>query len=636
MPKKPLAEHSKGPGNTGLTAQLHNLVLGAAGKDDALKELLAALFKAVGSQAAAALLFSPVDHSFHIAEHHQLGKKQRRGLEAFLPSLVEIAGSEDDPALPESSHGTVFVFSESEAKRRGFSSALVYYLVRSEQLLGAFAFCGEEDTFGKPALRALDRASGLLSLIIENRFYKERVIETDGIVNLDGLTGLYNHRNFQETLANELLKSQRFDHAVSLLLIDVDHFKKVNDLYGHPQGDAVLKEIAQILKKTVRAYDAAARYGGEEFAVILPHADQTQALQVAERIRKTVAGHQFRGKKADQPLQITVSIGVASTPLNAKTKAELIDRADQALYLAKSEGRNRTSRSLANSSEPIRVGFCPASLGSAYYQGVLGGMEDVVQELKQIELSTRAPKLESDYAMLPGLLEELLEEKPDAVALCTQSPHAVEDLKLLHAAKVPVFLFNVPEKIKDRKIRSYVGYDQVEAGKTVANYLARLLRGRGQIAIIEGLPEPTSRLRVQGFKKALSAFPEMKIVASEAANWSNTEAKRCTSALLKAHPNLDALFAVNDAMALGATSAAKTRGKLGRLFVVGLDGTKDALESIKNGELTATLDTRPREMGRILLRTIVRSLILEEKVSTKIESPINIVTIENVHHALHP
>ena len=290
--------------------------------------------------------------------------------------------------------------------------------------------------------------------------------------------------------------------------------------------------------------------------------------------------------------------------------------------------------SLASSSDLIKVGFCPAAFTSSYYGDVLAGLEDVVKEIKRIELSVRAPEHEADYPALKTLFQQFVGDKPDAIAVCTQSPTAVRDLKILHQANIPVFFFNVPEKIRDPLIRSYVGYKQEEAGKAVGKYLARLLRGRGRLAIVEGLPEPTNRRRVTGFRKALTAFPEMTIVASERADWMPSVARKVTEGILRRHKDLDAIFAVSDAMALGAVEAAKAEGKLGRIFIVGLDGTKDALQSIKDGELTATLNTNPREMGRILLRTMVRSLIKEEKIARQIHSPINIVALENVDQAI--
>lgn len=587
---------------------------------------------ALGAKAVGVILPGELDGSLAIVEHTHLTAKHRRGLMSFLPSIFEFGAGKRGRLAK--SHGTIFVFSEVESKLRGCDSLLAYYLVHQRQLVGTLVFCRARGKFERPALKLLDQLAGPLTLVAATRFYKDKARDAGGLVNLDGLTGLFNHRYFQETLSNELVKSGRFDHAISILLIDVDHFKQVNDKYGHPQGDVVLKEIAQILKKTIRSYDVPARYGGEEFAVILPHTNATQAHEVAERTRKAVQAHSFSGRSTRQKLKLTISIGVASSPVNAKTKAELVDRADQALYLAKSEGRNRVCLSLVNSEEPIRIGFCPATLKNPYYRDILTGMEDVVREIKQVELSVRAPRKESDYEALPPIFRQFVEDKLDAVAICTQSPTAVRDLTILHKAKIPVFFFNVSEAIKDRRIRSYVGYDQAEAGKTAGSYLARVLRRRGKVAIIEGLPEPTSRRRVAGFKKALSAHPEMSVVASQSGEWIASRAKTATKNILRSHEDLDAIFAVSDSMALGAAEAVKAAGKHGKIFVVGLDGTKDAIDAIKGGSLTATVDTRPREMGRIVLRTIVRGLIREEKVARKIDSPIAIITAENVGHCL--
>ncbi len=594
--------------------------------------MLGVVQKALGASGAAALLESEFDGAVSFVEHVRLSAKHRRELAAFLPTVFEFSPSGGKRRRAPRSHGTIFVFSEADAKERGASSLIVYYLVHDKKLVGTLVLCSARGKFETQHLRLLDQIAGLLSLVVATRFYKDLARDADGLMNLDGLTGLHNHRYFQETLSNELVKSQRFDHAISLLLIDVDHFKQINDKYGHPRGDVILKELAEILRRTIRSYDLAARYGGEEFAVILPHADASQAQEVAERTRKAVQAHSFPGATARQKLKLTISVGVASSPNNAKTKAELVDRADQALYLAKSEGRNRVSLSLANSKELIKIGFCPPALKSAYYRDILAGMDDVVREIKQIELVSLSAAKESDYAALPRLFDRFVEANVDAVAICTQSPTAVRDLEVLHEAKIPVFFFNVAQPIPDRRIRSYVGYDQIEAGKTAGRYLGRVLRGRGNIAIIEGLPEPTSRLRVDGFKRSVSGFPEMKVVASVSGDWLARRAKDVTRKLLRAHEDLDAIFAVNDSMALGAAEAVKASGKLGKIFVVGLDGTRDALEAVRDGTLTATVDTRPRDMGRILLRTIVRGLIREEKVKKKIESPIAIVTAENVDH----
>ena len=155
----------------------------------------------------------------------------------------------------------------------------------------------------------------------------------------DGLTGLINHRHFQEKADAEFQRAARFPQPVSVLIFDIDHFKNVNDTYGHPVGDAVLKRVAKILRETVRTVDVAARYGGEEFVTLLANTDRKGVMQMAERIRTTIEKNRFalEGRR----IPISVSVGAATYPDDAIDKKDLIDKADQALYWAKSHGRNR-------------------------------------------------------------------------------------------------------------------------------------------------------------------------------------------------------------------------------------------------------------------------------------------------------
>jgi diguanylate cyclase (GGDEF)-like protein len=155
----------------------------------------------------------------------------------------------------------------------------------------------------------------------------------------DGLTGLYNHRYFQERLSHELKRALRQEQPVSLLLLDIDHFKKVNDDYGHPFGDEVLKRISRELSNVARDIDLVARYGGEEFVVILGNAGRRDCKKVAERIRKKVEALSFDCE--GETVKTTVSLGGATFPEDGKTKEELIRHADQALYHSKHAGRNR-------------------------------------------------------------------------------------------------------------------------------------------------------------------------------------------------------------------------------------------------------------------------------------------------------
>jgi diguanylate cyclase (GGDEF)-like protein len=162
--------------------------------------------------------------------------------------------------------------------------------------------------------------------------------EIEKVATTDGLTGLLNHRVFQEKLTGEFKRLNRLSGPLSLLLTDIDHFKKVNDTCGHPAGDLVLKGVSGVIRETIRDIDIPARYGGEEFAVILPGTDAGGARKIAERLRKAVMAKTFTAD--GKSLKVTISIGIATSPDDAGSKEELIEKADQALYSAKDGGRN--------------------------------------------------------------------------------------------------------------------------------------------------------------------------------------------------------------------------------------------------------------------------------------------------------
>ena len=158
----------------------------------------------------------------------------------------------------------------------------------------------------------------------------------------DSITKLYVHRYFQYRLEEEVARSRRYNSTISLLMCDIDHFKNVNDTFGHQQGDCILREVSRIIRKNVRNTDIACRYGGEEFAIVLPETTQSDAKIVAERIRRDVAKFEFPSIMSDQPsIHCSISIGVAGFPLNADNKDQLIQKADASLYKAKDSGRNK-------------------------------------------------------------------------------------------------------------------------------------------------------------------------------------------------------------------------------------------------------------------------------------------------------
>ncbi len=161
-----------------------------------------------------------------------------------------------------------------------------------------------------------------------------RQVQTQAMT--DALTGLFNHRYFQERLDREMKLADRNNDQVSLILLDLDHLKRINDTHGHRTGDSALCHAAQIMQSTVREVDICARYGGEEFVIVLPQCGREDAIGVAERLRGMIAS-----KPVSKVGQVTASLGVATYPAAAKSKEELIEMADRAMYLAKAAGRNR-------------------------------------------------------------------------------------------------------------------------------------------------------------------------------------------------------------------------------------------------------------------------------------------------------
>jgi diguanylate cyclase (GGDEF)-like protein len=188
-------------------------------------------------------------------------------------------------------------------------------------------------TFDERELEIVQLFANLAAIAIRNaRSYKEMEVQA----STDGLTGLFNHRRFQEALTLEVARAERYDAEFCLLMMDLDRFKSVNDTVGHQRGDDVLRDVADVLRHCSRESDFAARYGGEEFAMILPHADVDEARRVAERIRGQVAD-----LSAIEPgVSVTISVGIASFPHDAAETDVILGAADAALLCAKVRGRN--------------------------------------------------------------------------------------------------------------------------------------------------------------------------------------------------------------------------------------------------------------------------------------------------------
>lgn len=212
-------------------------------------------------------------------------------------------------------------------------------LIIKDKVVGVLKLSdSDSDAFTPEKRRKLHSVSGAIAVALENsRLYRMAVV--------DGLTGLYVHRHFQMRLKEEFERSMRHGSALSLLMLDIDHFKKFNDTYGHQTGDKVLRGVAAILTEEARGMDVVCRYGGEEMAIICPETDIEGATNLAERIRAHIEGHQFESYEDDEtrsgePVRVTVSVGISCYGKEIRTRAELIERADEALYAAKHGGRN--------------------------------------------------------------------------------------------------------------------------------------------------------------------------------------------------------------------------------------------------------------------------------------------------------
>jgi diguanylate cyclase (GGDEF)-like protein len=164
--------------------------------------------------------------------------------------------------------------------------------------------------------------------------------EIHRLTQLDPLTAAYNHRYFQDTLRKEIYRHHRLGHGLAVAMIDIDDFKAMNDTYGHPAGDAVLRGLVDELSVNVRDIDVVCRYGGEEFAIIFPETPADKALEVMKRLRACVAGREFPIGEDGKTVRITVSSGLAVYPQDGSTAVDLVGRADVALYEAKRQGKN--------------------------------------------------------------------------------------------------------------------------------------------------------------------------------------------------------------------------------------------------------------------------------------------------------
>lgn len=334
-----------------LNKTLHNLsilynISQAVNFIDDLKRLIGVILdkaiETVNAEKGSLMLYDPSDNTLQVKVVY--GLKDKKHEDDINNGLVECQKMKPDCGIA----GKVFTEKKSIITNLGgndprfnqftsdsnVSSLICVPLIAKGECIGIINITNKKNgkLFNKKDLEFVEALANQAAIAVDNAQLYE-------LATKDGLTKLYIHRHFYFLLESEIKRVQRYHHVLSLIMMDIDNFKQVNDTYGHLVGDMVLKEIASTIQKTIRHVDIPARYGGEEFTVILPETAAANALTISERLRKKISEIEV---KVDEKTIIrpTVSMGIAEYPNAAEDIKDLIDCADKALYVSKENGKN--------------------------------------------------------------------------------------------------------------------------------------------------------------------------------------------------------------------------------------------------------------------------------------------------------
>ena len=314
--------------------------LASVSKDykETVKVVLEILSRVVGNSVGIVLLFDEEDMIIHVNRPTNIDYLEKVEAEAY--GFAEGYGWDRGAAVRLNTivQGMDNLKDKKDEVAERSYSFVHIPLTAQKKVNGVLVVCSyQSPAFARDAQAILNLVQNQVTIVIDNsRLYEA----TRQLAITDGLTRVYNHRFFQELFEKEYTRSDRYNTVFSLIMLDIDHFKKINDTYGHLCGDEILKNLASLVKSCLRSMDILARYGGEEFAILLPETGGDEALQTAERIRRAVEETAFMG--TEQGLSVTVSLGVATYPSRGVTeRADIIAKADLALYEAKDAGRNR-------------------------------------------------------------------------------------------------------------------------------------------------------------------------------------------------------------------------------------------------------------------------------------------------------
>ncbi len=317
--------------------RVSQMISSALEPDELYHVLIDAVVKTLGFQEFALLVYNP--HIKKLEVKVAYGFKDNEKVKSLSFDLGEgisgqVAQSKELVYIQDTSKDPLYLHYKGEKMEEG--SFLALPIISYQRLLGVMNFSRPTvDGFSSMDINLLSSLASQVAVALENTQLYAKMKE---LSVTDELTQIYNRRHFQNMLQMEWKRAKRFGRNVSLLMIDVDHFKKYNDTHGHVQGDVALQEIASILASNIREVDTVARYGGEEFALILTHTNLEEATLVSEKLRHLVECASLKQGRA------TISVGISNYPELAHSIEELINQADMALYDAKAGGRNRVCR----------------------------------------------------------------------------------------------------------------------------------------------------------------------------------------------------------------------------------------------------------------------------------------------------
>jgi len=315
------------------------IVVSSLDLDETLQRILQITRDLVDVPAGSVALYNRSEHcmELHAAEGLSEEFAARKSWQIEKGCLTQTILDQDGLFVVEDTSQVSF-FTNPLAVAEGIRSVIAVPLKMHDDTVGILYLNDfVPRSFSSEKLELLTIIASFASLSIVNaRLYQK----TKRLASTDGLTGLYNYRQFKLMLNQELLRAQRYGHPLSLIMFDIDNFKNFNDSYGHPCGDQILIQIAATLREIFRGADLVFRYGGEEFTVLLPQSSLEQSVSAAERTREQIAAMGIDWPEVQEQLRVTASAGVATFPGDGNTSESLLDAVDMLLYRAKDEGKN--------------------------------------------------------------------------------------------------------------------------------------------------------------------------------------------------------------------------------------------------------------------------------------------------------